>query len=32
MKKNECDEKDQKGYEIKGMRGRENDQNIRRAP
>ena len=33
MKKNECEEKeDQKGNDMKDMRGRENDQNIRRAP
>ena len=32
MKKNECEEKeDQRGNEM-GMRGRENDQNIRRSP
>ena len=33
VKKNECEEKeDQKRNEMKGMRGRENDQNISRAP
>ena len=33
VKKNECEEKeDQKGNEMKGMRGRENNQNIRKAP
>ena len=33
VKKNECEEKeDQKGNEMKGMRGRANDKNIGRAP